>query len=190
MSAKVGFADLDSTMTGGDGAPALPAFREIFDAHAPYVWRTLRRLGVHDADANDMCQEVFVVVHRRLPDFDGTSSLRTWVYGIALRVASQYRRSARHRREELTADLPEAGLDASQESGLHQQQLLGRLAAALDRLDEHKREVFVLYELEELTMREIAQVLDCPLQTAYSRLRAARATVREAFGAASKKELR
>src|SRR5262245_7483674 len=66
--------------------------RQIFDEHARYVWRTLRHLGVADADLEDVCQEVFVTVHRKLPEFEGRSKLRTWLYGICLRVASDYRR--------------------------------------------------------------------------------------------------
>jgi RNA polymerase sigma-70 factor (ECF subfamily) len=173
----------------GADAPTrlIPTFKEVFEAHAPYVWRTLRRLGVHDADANDMCQEVFVVVHRRLSEFDGTSAVKTWVYGITIRVASQYRRRARHRHEELVAELPEPAGAPAQEGELRQRETLRRLDRVLAQLDEHKRTVFVLYELEELTMNEVAQVLGCPLQTAYSRLHAARAFVRRAFGASGEK---
>jgi RNA polymerase sigma-70 factor (ECF subfamily) len=182
MSAKVdpmvleGEADEAGTRLG-----SVPSFRELFDAHGPYIWRTLRRLGVREADAKDMCQEVFVVVHRRLPDFDGTASVRTWVYGIAVRVASQYRRRAVHRHEELSDQIPEIVSTPPQDDTLYGKWLLERLNAALDRLDENQRVVFVLYELEELTMTEIASALGCPLQTAYSRLRVARETVRKAF---------
>jgi RNA polymerase sigma-70 factor (ECF subfamily) len=192
MATKVETAELGTETSNvadrTSATPITPPFREIFDALAPYVWRTLRRLGVHDADVDDMCQEVFVVVHRRLPDFSGTSSVRTWVYGIALRVASQHRRGTRNRREDLTSNVPEASLAARQEDAVHQEELLGRLARALDLLDEHRRAVFVLYELEEMTMKEVVEVLGCPLQTAYSRLHAARAIVRDAFGASSEKE--
>lgn len=189
MATKIRSVEREASVPSApDGVPAAPVFREIFDSLAPYVWRTLHRLGVHPADVDDMCQEVFVVVHRRLPDFSGTSSIRTWVYGIALRVASQHRRGTRHRREELTASVPEASVHASQEDALHEKELLGRLAAALDLLDDHRRAVFVLYELEEMTMSEVVEVLGCPLQTAYSRLHAARLIVRNAFGASSRKE--
>jgi len=185
VSAKAETAHLQGDAVDADRPRAIPTFKEVFDAHAPYVWRTLRRLGVHDADAKDVCQEVFVVVHRRLPDFDGRSSVKTWVCGITIRVASQYRRRARHRHEELAGDLPEIAGPAAQESELRKSELLERLDAVLDQLDEHKRAVFVLYELEELTMSEIAQMLGCPLQTAYSRLHAARALVRKAFTSTS-----
>lgn len=185
MSAKADSAELEGKSAEADQrAPVLPTFREVFDAHAPYVWRTLRRLGVRDADAHDMCQEVFVVVHRRLSAFDSSSSMRTWVYGITLRVASQYRRRAHHHREEITSEVPEGRVPPPQEDAFEKRQLLDRLSKALDLLDESKRAVFVLYELEELTMNEVAEVLGCPLQTAYSRLRAARDIVKEAFARA------
>src|SRR4051794_34808398 len=102
MSAASGSIRLGLRVGTRPRAEVMPEFREVFDTCAPYAWRTLRRLGVGEADVHDVCQEVFVVVHRRLGDFDGTSSLRTWVYGICLRTASQYRRRARHRREELS----------------------------------------------------------------------------------------
>jgi RNA polymerase sigma-70 factor, ECF subfamily len=182
MSAKVDPMALDGEADESGPRPrSIPSFRELFDAHGPYIWRTLRRLGVRDADAKDMCQEVFVVVHRRLPEFDGTASVRTWVYGIALRVASQYRRRAVHRHEELSDQIPETASAPPQDDALYGNWLLERLNAALDRLDDNQRAVFVLYELEEFTMTEIASALGCPLQTAYSRLRVARETVRKAF---------
>jgi RNA polymerase sigma-70 factor (ECF subfamily) len=159
----------------------MPTFREIFDAHGRDVWRALKRLGVREADASDMCQEVFIVVHRRLSEFDGSSALRSWVYGITVRVASQYRRRAVHRHEELHDEVPQGLVAPVQTEALAQRRLLERLDAALDRLDEDKRTVFVLYELEDLTMTEIASALGCPLQTAYSRLRAAREIVRRSF---------
>ena len=71
-----------------------PSMRQIFDEHARYIWRTLRHLGIPEADAPDLCQEVFVTVHRRLASFEGRSSLRTWLYGICIRVASEHRRYA------------------------------------------------------------------------------------------------
>src|SRR5207302_10408961 len=77
----------------------VPSLSEVFRQYAPFVWRALRRLGVPESDVEDVCQEVFVVVHRKLGDFEGRSSLRTWIYGICTRTASDYRRSGRVRRE-------------------------------------------------------------------------------------------
>lgn len=168
---------------GGDEARAtgeqgdLPTLAEVFRAYAPFAWRALRRLGVPEADVEDVCQEVFVVVHRKLGDFEGRSSLKTWIYGICARTASDYRRSGRVRRELVTDAPPDAPHEASQHEVVALRQARARLDRILERLDDDKRSVFVLYEIEELTMAEVAEALACPLQTAYSRLHAARKIV-------------
>ena len=154
-----------------------PSLPEIFREHAPFVWRALRRLGIPESDVEDVCQEVFVVVHKKLGDFEGRSSLRTWIYGICARTASDYRRSGRVRREILTEDPPEAPESGRQHDALAMKQARVVLDRILDQLDEDKRAVFVLYEIEELSMAEVADALGCPLQTAYSRLHAARKLV-------------
>lgn len=151
----------------------------LFREHAPYVWRALRRLGVHEADVEDVCQEVFLVVLRRQGDFEGRSSVRTWIYGIAVRVASDYRRSARVRREVLTAEVPEGSQGAPQHEALALRESAAALDRLLDMLDEGKRAVFVLYEIEQLTIGQVAEAVGCPLQTAYSRLLAARKIIEE-----------
>ena len=159
-----------------DARPA-PSTADVFHAHAPFVWRVLRRLGVTDADADDACQEVFVTVHRKLGDFEGRSSVRTWVYGICVRTASDYRKRQRGRREFPSEVLMDHPVDAPQEDDMALRQARATLDRILDRLDGDKRAVFVLYEIEELPMNEIAAALECPLQTAYSRLHAARKDV-------------
>ncbi len=156
-------------------------FAEIFRQHARYLWRALLGLGVRAADVDDVCQEVLLVVHRRLPEFDGRA-LRSWLYAICLRAASEYRRSARVRREVSVAEPPEAELAHGTLEDVQMRDLWRRLLDGLDRLDEDKRAAFVLYEIEELTVREVADAMGCPLQTAYSRLHAARAHMREYFG--------
>lgn len=160
-------------------------FAQVFTDLAPFAWRVLRRLGVAEADVEDVCQEVFLVVHRRLEDFEGRSSLRSWVYGICLRAASEYRRRPHRRREEATSSPPEASIPAPQEEEVDRRRALALLDAALDGLDDDKRAVFVLYEIEHVPMQDVAQAAGCPLQTAYSRLHAARrqveATLRRAM---------
>jgi RNA polymerase sigma-70 factor (ECF subfamily) len=151
----------------------------LFRAHAPYVWRALRRLGVREADIEDVCQEVFVVVDRRKGDFEGRSSAKTWVYGIALRTASDYRKRASHRRETLTSEPPEERSTDDPHEALEARQARAILDRLLDELDDDKRAVFVLYEIEELPMNEVADAVGCPLQTAYSRLHVARAKITE-----------
>lgn len=161
------------------------SFDQVFREHAPFVWRTLRRLGVREADVDDVCQEVFVVVHRKLPEFEGRSSLRTWIYGICIRTASAHRKLARHR-EMPTDSPPEREAEGTPHESLARRRALEKLDRALHELDEDKRTVFVLYEIEELGMAEIAEIVGCPLQTAYSRLHAARDKVQAALKAEKK----
>ncbi|APR87422.1 RNA polymerase sigma factor RpoE [Minicystis rosea] len=167
---------------------ALPDFDRVFRVHAPFVWRALQGLGVREADLEDVCQEVFLVVHRKLGAFQGRSSIRTWIYGIALHAASEYRRRPHLRREEIAAAPPEQSLPAPQHEALELRRAAQRLDAALARLDDDKRAVFVLYEIEELPMSEVAEAVGCPLQTAYSRLHAARRLVEEALSAEERGE--
>lgn len=167
--------------SASEQGPKVPTFTELFRNHAPYIWRALVSLGVSPADADDLCQEVMLVVHRRLPDFDGVS-IRGWLYGICLRVSSDYRRRARRRREVATEVLPDTPLAATQAEEVDARRAEARLLAVLDSLDEDKRAAFVLFEVEGLTLREISEAMGCPLQTAYSRLQVARTRVREAFG--------
>lgn len=154
--------------------------QEIFDAHARYLWRALIGLGVPKSDADDACQEVFLVVHRRLADIDPTT-LRSWLYGVCLRVASTHRRKLRTQREVPVEQLPELPVTETPFERTAAVQLQEELLRALEGLDENRRAAFVLYEIEELTLREVALALECPLQTAYSRLEAARTHVRQAF---------
>jgi RNA polymerase sigma-70 factor (ECF subfamily) len=168
----------EGARTGASGPPTgVPSLAEIFREHASFVWRGLRRLGIPESDVEDVCQEVFVVVHRKLGDFEGRSSLRTWIYGICARTASDYRRSGRVRREVVTDAPPETAHEGGQHDAVALRQARATLDRILDELDDDKRSVFVLYEIEELTMAEVAEALGCPLQTAYSRLHAARKVV-------------
>lgn len=155
------------------------ALPELVREHTPYVWRVLRSLGVRDTDLDDVCQETFIVVHRRLHTFEGRASLRSWMYGIALRVVSDYRYKAHRRREVLTAEPPETGTFAPQEAALEGKRAWQLIDSVLARLSAEQREVFVLYELEELSMREVCESIGCPLQTAYSRLHSARKQVQD-----------
>lgn len=156
--------------------------RQVFDEHAPYVFRVLRYFGVRDADLQDVCQEVFVTVHRKIEGFEGLSSVRTWLYRICQHAASDHFRRA-HMRREVVMDVvgSEIGERGRVQDGELHVEARNTLEYILDRLDEPKRRVFVLYEIEGMTMKEVCEVLDCPLQTAYSRLHAARAILTEAL---------
>jgi RNA polymerase sigma-70 factor, ECF subfamily len=148
------------------------AFEAIYARHFRAIWRTLRRLGVRDAQLDDAAQDVFVVVHRKLASFDGRS-LRGWLYAIAVRVASDHRREASRRAlVPLTDSLTDAAAGPARVSELNDSvRLLHRLLAQLDLA---KRSVFVLGELEQLSAPEIAEALNVNLNTVYARQRAAR----------------
>jgi RNA polymerase sigma-70 factor (ECF subfamily) len=163
-------------------ATAIPTFREAFDAHSAFVWRSLLGLGVRDADVADASQQVFVVLHGKLDRLAPGCALRTFVYGICLRVASDFRQRAHLRHEQLQAQPVEQSTGVTPEEELSHREALQRLEDALGRLDPAQREVFVLYEIEDLPMIEIARAVGCPLQTAYSRLHAARRVVATALG--------
>jgi RNA polymerase sigma-70 factor (ECF subfamily) len=166
-------------------AASLPSFRAVYDQYFDFVWSCARRLGVPQDAIDDVVQEIFIVVHARLPTVERPASLRSWLYSVVRRTVSTYHR-ARHARA--SRESAEATLDDNaspmQPSPLDlavlgdEIQLLWRL---LGELDGPKREVLVLAEIEEMTVPEIAEAIDIPLNTAYSRLRAARHEFNEAF---------
>jgi RNA polymerase sigma-70 factor (ECF subfamily) len=158
-----------------------PDFRRLVDEHARFLFRALRHLGVREGDLDDVCQDLFVVAHRKYRDFRGESSVRTWLYGIAVRLASEHRRRAHVRREVPTSEPPGSEVTSDGFEQLEQRELRELFNSILDGLDDDKRAVFVLYEVEELEMKQIAEAVGCPLQTAYSRLHAARRYVAEAI---------
>jgi RNA polymerase sigma-70 factor (ECF subfamily) len=160
------------------GAPLV--FAEVFRENVPFAWRCLRRLGVPEKDVEDVCQEVFLVVHKKLGEFDHRSSVRAWIYGICARKASDHRRLAYQRRERVEETLPDPGVLPTQGEAIDRKRALSFLDRTLTELDDDKRSVFVLYEIEGLSMNEIASAIGCPLQTAYSRLHAARKFVEAA----------
>lgn len=154
---------------------------ELFRAHAGFVERILRRAGVPERDLGDATQEVFVVVHRRLHEFEGRACVTTWLYRIARNVASELRRRAFRRYEVLGEgggseghDVPQSGCTPDSAELLQRRDELHALLEAIDRLDADKREALVRHELEERPMREVAAALGVPLKTAFSRVYAAR----------------
>src|SRR5580658_3703916 len=157
-------------------APPAFEFRQVYDTHFRFAWRALRRLGVREADLMDMTQNVFVVVHRKLSGFEGRSDLTTWLFGICRRVAIDYRRSARIRREVPADERQIASLSGSEppSDASDKAHLAAVAEALLDRLPEKLRVVFVLFELEEMSGDAIAALLDIPVGTVRSRLRLAR----------------
>jgi RNA polymerase sigma-70 factor, ECF subfamily len=160
--------------------PSPPAFAEVYDSCAKLVWRNLRRLGVPEAALEDAAQDVFLVVHRRLPEFEGRSSLRTWIFGIVLRVAAKHRRKARGfaiREAPIPNELSQA-LSAPAHDGPFertlQRQATELVQRVLERFDDERRALLIMVDLEQTSVAEAAEALEINLNTAYSRLRAAR----------------
>ena len=150
------------------------AARTLYRENLSYVWNTLRRLGIMDADREDLCHDVFAVFFRGSAAYDPARPLKPWLFGIAFRVASDHRRRARFRRE-----LPGQHLDHASDTPLADDALVQKesrqiVERALASLDLDQRAVFILHEIDGLAMPQIAEVLDAPLNTLYSRLRLAR----------------
>jgi RNA polymerase sigma-70 factor (ECF subfamily) len=158
------------------------SFDQVYEAHFSFVWRSAKRLGMRDASLDDAVQEVFVVVHRRLAEFEGRSSLRTWLFGITLRIVRDHRRSARRRDPgcEVDPDTLRATGNGPAETA-ERAEAVRLLHALLDELDDERREVFVMSELEQMVMPEIADALGINVNTAYARLRAARQDFEQAL---------
>lgn len=165
-----------------------PEFGQVYDQHVRFVWRTLRRLGVPDDDCDDALQDVFLVVHRKLGEFRPEAPIQHWLFRLAASVARDHRRSRRRKDPRQHGLTPIGGdeevADVGQRGPLEvaEQTAAARLIRdLLQELDEAKREVFILADLEQLTAPEIAEVLELPLNTVYSRLRRARAEFEEAL---------
>jgi RNA polymerase sigma-70 factor (ECF subfamily) len=168
-------------------------FEAVYREHFRFVWRVVRRLGVHGQAVDDIVQDVFIVVHRRLGDFSGRSNVKTWLYGIIRRVVADHRRSLRRKPGH---DAPAAsrrpdhhepdamlGDDENPQAQVERSERIRVLHHILASLDEDKREVFILAELEELTIAEIADALGANANTIASRLRAARRQFESALSA-------
>jgi RNA polymerase sigma-70 factor (ECF subfamily) len=156
-------------------------FSAIVVQHGRFVWRVLRHQGVPDRQVEDLSQEVFIVVFRNFGAFEHRSSLRTWIYGICRNVAADARRRVRRKPEVLTDTPPETPSPEAQTEALLREDARGQLRRVLAKLSESTRLVFVLYELENMPMIDVAQCTGCNLSTAYSRLYAARRRVRGAL---------
>ncbi|WP_438013967.1 RNA polymerase sigma factor [Sorangium sp. So ce315] len=157
-------------------------FGEVYAQHFRFVWRSLRRLGVPESDAADAVQDVFLVVHRRLPEFEGRSKITTWLYSICFHVARDRRKLAHMRRrahdDEPLLDCADDRADVGAQA--ERRQAIELLEIILDELPLEQRAVFTLFELDGMGGEEVAELLDIPLGTVYSRLRLARDAFRRA----------
>lgn len=184
-------ANLADAGGAGFSAPIARAsitFDRVYETHFAFVFRNAKRLGVADANVDDVVQEVFVVLYRRLHDYDGRTSIRGWIYGILCNVVREYRRTRRRR------DLPLCPLDPDTTGAaatefsdpgpieLAERQETARfLFRLLDMLDDEKREILVLAELEQMNIPEIAQTLGVNVNTLYSRLKAAKKALAQVY---------
>lgn len=158
-------------------SPAMTPER-LFTEHAQYVWRAVRYLGVAEREVQDVSQEVFLRAFGKLDQHDpAQGSPRSWLYGFCVRVVANHRRLRRHTREELDGAIDDRSVEGEHRRIEEREALL----IALDTLTEEQREVTVLHAIEEMSMPEVARVLEVPLQTAYSRYEVARRRLREAL---------
>ena len=160
--------------------------RAIHAEHGEFVWATLQRLGIRETDREDLFQEVFVVVHRRLATFDGSSRMTTWLFGICLRVAAAHRRRAYVRREVPSDVDAQRESIAARDGETPEDEAVAReeretLQAILDEMDLEKRAVFVMFAIEEMSCEQIAEITGAPKGTVHSRLHAARTQFRAAI---------
>jgi RNA polymerase sigma-70 factor (ECF subfamily) len=157
-----------------------PQFQQVYDEHFAFCWRMARRLGVPDASVDDVVQDVFLVIHRRLGEYDGRASMRTWLFGILAHVIRDFRRRYRRKDARHVPPAPDSSADVAATSSstpavlAERSERVALLKRLLDELDDGKREILVLAYLEQMTVPEIAELLGVNLNTTYSRLRAAR----------------
>jgi RNA polymerase sigma-70 factor (ECF subfamily) len=171
-----------ATMAHARREDPAPTFKSIYEEHARFVWLTLQRVGVQSDDLGDVAHDVFVVVHRRLHTYDRTSRVTTWLFGICMRLAANYRR--RRRRVPSEAVLRSRASDDAKAQIPVDEMLARRQESAsaervLAKLSLEKRAVFVMFEIESLACQEIAELMGIPIGTVYSRLHAARAQIQQ-----------
>ena len=173
-----------SAQTGTEIPPVQPLPREfetLFTSHFGFVCRTLQRLGVRESDVNDIAQELFLAVHRAMPEWDRSRAEKPWLFGFAVRFASNYRRLGWHR-----------GRPLDEQLAVQSPRLNDKISAkhtvmrALETLDFDKRIALVMHDLEEFTAKEIASELGIPQNTVSSRVRLARDAFRSAVERAEK----
>ena len=155
---------------------AVRSFQSVYHQYFDFVWSSARRLGVDSEAMDDLVQDVFIVIHAKLDTLERPEALRSWIYSVVRRTASTYRRAKRVRGPATEADFMRyvPSLDPTPLEQTETNAELRLLASLLDELEEPKREIFGLIELDGLTVPEAAEALEIPLNTAYSRLRAAR----------------
>lgn len=166
------------------GAGATRSLRDAYLREFRYVYQTVRRLGVRPSDLEDVVHDVFVAASRCWENYDPSRPLRPWLFGVAFRIVSAHRRRHAYRYEIIDGrEVESADEEPNPEAKLEGEERRRIVARALDALEEERRAVFVLHEIDGVAIPEVAACLEIPLGTAYTRLRLAR----EDFNAAVKK---
>jgi RNA polymerase sigma-70 factor (ECF subfamily) len=155
------------------------SFSEVYEGYFEFVWRAAANRGIPAGSLDDVAQEVFIVIARKLPEFEGRSSIRTWVAAIVRRVIADFvrKRGNRPSGDESLEHEPAGPVVTSAE--LERKAAVELLDVLLERMSEEQREVFVLHELEELSGAEIAELTNTNENTVWTRLRAARRIFQE-----------
>jgi RNA polymerase sigma-70 factor (ECF subfamily) len=161
---------------------------QIYDAHFDFVWRNARRLGVPESSADDVAQDVFMIVQRRIADFDGRAPVKAWIFGILVRVVHDHRRSFRRKGARNVSFEHDLGKESSAIAPgptpvdlAERAERMRLLETLLAELDEDKRTILILSELEQWTLREIAELFGSNTNTIHSRLRAAKRAFEQAY---------
>jgi RNA polymerase sigma-70 factor, ECF subfamily len=150
-------------------------FEAVFETEFSYVWSSLKRLGIPERELEDVTHDTFMVIYKHFANYDATRPIKPWLFAFACRVASDYRKLGRNARETATGEVPDAaGSGPLPDTLIAQKQAAALVHEAIQKIAEDRRPVFILAELDEVPMPEIAATLEIPLNTAYSRLRLAR----------------
>lgn len=154
-----------------------PDFEQLYQLYFGFTWRVLGHLGVKSHAIDDAVQEVWIVVHRRLPSFAGRSALKTWLFGVALNVARNQRRADDRRSKNLSEAPATAGAPLDPESIHEGNEAWERVQRFLGTLDEQRRAIFVCNLLENLSAPQTAEATGVDVTTVYKRVR----SLRQAF---------
>ncbi len=158
----------------------LPSFDALYEEHVAFAWRAARRMGVLPSSVEDVVQDVFLVLHRRLHEYDGRTPVRAWLLGIVARVVADHRRTFRRKQSRWLAQEDEDWVEQVASPRLapsedaEQAEALRLVVTLLEELEPGRREVLALFQIEQMTVPEIAATLGLNVNTAYARLRSAR----------------
>jgi RNA polymerase sigma-70 factor (ECF subfamily) len=173
-----------SSESSGD---ALPGFEALYEEHVAFAWRTARRMGVPPSSVEDVVQDVFLVLHRRLHEYDGRTPVRAWLLGIVARVVADHRRTFRRKQSRWLAQEDEDWVEQvasprlAPSEGAEQAEALRLVVTLLEELEPGRREVLALFQIEQMTVPEIAATVGLNVNTAYARLRAGRQDFEAAY---------